>query len=331
MANPGWDRLWRIGPPVMSVRDRLRLGLATILILVGSALLGRFIDGLLIGLGTYTVLFGAIPSRPHRARVMASAGIGLIAAVGVGVAVSSSLALTLGAFVLAAFAGLALDTAMRLGPPGPYFFVLMVGGGTIIGRAGLGVTDVVAPLAAGAVVAFIAAVLGADKTGNASPDTSATADTSASPDTPATQSWARSFRERLTWPHPEAVMFARVVVAATLAFAIPVMAGGTHPFWAVLVAVLVLSYPGGRRIQVMRAIHRILGTALGFLAYWGWTLIHPPDVVTFAAMGILLWITMGLAAGNYGLACIAITLLALMMTQVLTRTSTRPPLPATDC
>ena len=75
-------------------------------------------------------------------------------------------------------------------------------------------------------------------------------------------------------------MFARVVVAATFAFAIPVMAGGTHPFWAVLVAVLVLSYPGGRRIQVMRAIHRILGTALGFLAYWGWTLIHPPDVVT---------------------------------------------------
>ena len=67
MANPGWDRLWRIGPPVMSVRDRLRLGLPTILILVGSALLGRFIDGLLIGLGTYTVLFGAIPSRPHRA------------------------------------------------------------------------------------------------------------------------------------------------------------------------------------------------------------------------------------------------------------------------
>ena len=195
MANPGWDRLWRIGPPVMSVRDRLRLGLPTILILVGSALLGRFIDGLLIGLGTYTVLFGAIPSRPHR---------------------------------------------------------------------------------------------------------------------------AHSFRERLTWPYPEAVMFARVVVAATLAFAIPVMAGGTHPFWAVLVAVLVLSYPGGRRIQVMRTIHRILGTALGFLAYWGWTLIYPPDVVTFAAMGILLWIAMGLAARNYGLACIAITLLALMMTQVLT-------------
>lgn len=42
---------------------------------------GRFVEGMLIGLGTYTVLFGAIPSRAHRAKVMTATGLGLIAAV----------------------------------------------------------------------------------------------------------------------------------------------------------------------------------------------------------------------------------------------------------
>lgn len=126
-------RFFALGPPVMSVADRLRLGLPTILVLVGFALAGRFLDGLVIGLGTYTVLFGAIPGRRHRALVMAVAGIGLVTAVCAGILAAGSLPWTLTAFLAAAVLAVVLDTAVRLGPPGPYFFLLMVGGGGVVG------------------------------------------------------------------------------------------------------------------------------------------------------------------------------------------------------
>lgn len=108
-----------------------------------------------------------------------------------------------------------------------------------------------------------------------------------------------------------------MLVAVVVVFTGLTLAGDEHPFWAVLVVVLVLSLPGDNRTLGLRTLHRVGGTLLGFLAYWAWTLIHPPHLVDFIAMGILLWITMALAPRNYGYACIAITLLALIMTQAL--------------
>lgn len=111
-------RLWALGPPVMPVRDRLRLGLPTIVILVGGALAGHLIEGLLVGLGTYTVLFGGIPARRRRALVMAGAGVGLLGAVVLGALVSDSLLLTLLAFVAVAALAVGVDSRYPLGPPG---------------------------------------------------------------------------------------------------------------------------------------------------------------------------------------------------------------------
>lgn len=292
-------RFFALGPPVMSVADRLRLGLPTILVLVGFALAGRFLDGLVIGLGTYTVLFGAIPGRRHRALVMAVAGIGLVTAVCAGILAAGSLPWTLTAFLAAAVLAVVLDTAVRLGPPGPYFFLLMVGGGGVVGAAGLGVADVVPGLALGAVIALVAAVAGPDR------------------DPPDEDGPAAGVCERLTWPHPDAVVFARVTVATVVTFAALTLVGDAHPFWAMLVVVLVLSFPGDRDALLVRTAHRVAGTAVGFLAFWAWTLVGPPTWVAFVAMGVLLWATMSLAPRNYGLACVAITLLALLMTQAL--------------
>ncbi|WP_295624014.1 FUSC family protein [uncultured Corynebacterium sp.] len=311
-----WSRIWRLGPPVMPVADRLRLGMPTILILVVGALMGRYLDALLVGLGTYTVLFGGIPGRRHRAIVMAAGGVGLVAAVSAGVAVAGSLPWTLVAFVGASLLAVVLDSAVRLGPPGPYFFTLMVGGGGIIGIAGFTVADVVPQLAAGAVVAFVAAVAGADRPEPTAGDGEGTESLD---DGPASTS-SRVFSDvlaRLTWPHPDSVTFVRVVVATLVTFAALTLANDSHPFWAVLVVVLVLSYPGDQGTLMLRTFHRVVGTAIGFFAFWAWTLVAPPAWVAFVAIGVLLWITMGLAPRNYGYACVAITLLALLMTQAL--------------
>lgn len=104
--------LWRLRPPVMSLADRARLGLPTIAVLVLAALLGHY----LIGLGTYSVLFGGIPDRRHRATVMALAGVGLVAAFSLGIAAAQSLPLTLLVFGIVTVAGVLLDRAIPLGP-----------------------------------------------------------------------------------------------------------------------------------------------------------------------------------------------------------------------
>lgn len=102
-----------------------------------------------------------------------------------------------------------------------------------------------------------------------------------------------------------------------LALTVSSWAGSAHPFWAVLVVVLVLSFPGERDAQTVRAVHRVAGTVVGFFLYWAWTLVDPPLTAGYVAMGVLLWFVMGMAPRNYGYACIGITLLALLMTQAL--------------
>lgn len=60
------------------------------------------------------------------------------------------------------------------------------------------------------------------------------------------------------------------------------------------------------------------GTVVGALLFWAWAGWNPVTAVDFLAMGVLLWVIMGLAPRNYGYACIAITLMALLMNLVLT-------------
>lgn len=305
-----WRWMWALRPAAMPLVDRLRLGLPTIVILVGSAFTGRFLEGLLIALGTYVVLFGGIPRRRHRAMVMVAAAVGLILSVCLGIVTAGSLPWTLLAYVVAALAAFTADTALRAGPPGPYFFVLMVGGGGIVGQSGMGVAQVLLPVSIGGIVAIIAAVAGKDHTD----DGGATARFGA---TLRFGALVRRTKERLRWPGHDSVMFVRVLLGAVVALSVTTLAGNAHPFWAVLVVVLVLSFPAEPRMQLLRAIHRVAGTAVGFFAFWAWSLLDPPALASFCAMGVLLWISMGMAPRNYGYACIAITLLALLMTQAL--------------
>lgn len=157
------QRLWGLKPPVLTLAERARLGLPTIAVLIGFAVGGHFLTGLLVGLGTYTVLFGTLPDRHYRARVMLVAGIGLLLSVCLGVAAADSLALTLVVYVTVGLAAAAVDHALPLGPPGPYFFLLMAGAGGVVGAAGMQFSQTIWPVAVGTVIAFTAAVADPDK------------------------------------------------------------------------------------------------------------------------------------------------------------------------
>lgn len=111
------QRILSLGPSLMPVATRARLGLPTIALLVVPALFGHFLIGLLMGLGSYTVLYGGVPGRRHRAAVMAATGVGLVTAVCAGLAASGSVVAPLVAYVAAALLGVALDEAVPLGHP----------------------------------------------------------------------------------------------------------------------------------------------------------------------------------------------------------------------
>lgn len=300
-----WRQVFALGPSAMPLAMRARLGLPTIALLVAPALFGHFLLGLLMGLGSYSVLFGAVPRRRHRAVVMAVTGVGLVAAVCAGVAVAGSLAASLAAYVIAAFLGVVLDEVVPLGPPGPYFFVLMVGGGGVVGQAGIGAAAILPWLCLGAVVAFVAAVAGRD-------------DPRARMPRIGVAGLPHRVADRLRWPGREARVFWRVVLAIGVVQVVMTALGDPHPFWAVLAAGLVLMPPKEPGALGLRAAHRVLGTLVGALAYEVWVSLVPGSVPAFLAMGVLLWLVMALSPRNYGYACVGITLLALLMTQELT-------------
>jgi uncharacterized membrane protein YccC len=79
---------------------------------------------------------------------------------------------------------------------------------------------------------------------------------------------AARVRQRLTWPSEHVVTVARILLAVVTLTVIAHAVHDPHPFWPVLVALLLLSYPGGTDVQVLRAINRVAGTVLGIFAYW---------------------------------------------------------------
>lgn len=120
--------LLRITPPLMPVRTTALLVAPVWAALVVDAALGRPISGLLVALGAYIVLFGGgQPLRP-RLRAYGIAAVGMLVAVTIGVLVGEHQLATWLAYLGVSVVAVLLCRYLDPGPPGPYFFVLMVGG-----------------------------------------------------------------------------------------------------------------------------------------------------------------------------------------------------------
>ncbi|PZP17174.1 MAG: hypothetical protein DI611_04485 [Brachybacterium faecium] len=90
----------------------------------------------------------------------------------------------------------------------------------------------------------------------------------------------------------------------------------------VLVAVLVLSYPGDRRALNVRALSRILGTLIGVLVFAPIAGLHLGSAGFVVALCVLLWFVARWTTRNYLIGSVLITVLALMMTVPLTANET---------
>ncbi|GEM_PF-4719220 len=122
-------------PPLMSWRTTLFLVAPVWFGLIFFTAIGQPIHGLLVALGAYIVLIGGgMPWKP-RLRAYVIAAVGLVVSVVVGMMNADSLLHTWEAYLAVALVAVVASLWLDPGPPGPYFFVLMVGGGLLLGPA----------------------------------------------------------------------------------------------------------------------------------------------------------------------------------------------------
>lgn len=290
-----------VRPPLMSVRTTALLVAPVWIGFLGGAASGRPADGLLVALGGYIVLFGNGQPVRQRLPIQLFAAAGLLASVAFGMLVGGSVWWTLLAYV-ATSAAMALFAARLFdpGPPGPYFFVLMVGGGTLLTPLG-GIGRVEPVIAVGCTLALAFSLLDSRIERYA-----------ARPATPAHLETGALLR------------LARLLAALALGVAISGWRGDRHPFWVVLVVVLILSVPGDGRTLTVRAVGRLLGTLIGIALFipisgahfgtWGFT----------AWLCLLVWPMARMTSRNYLLGSVVITVFALSLTVPLA--PAQPPL-----
>lgn len=99
-----------------------------------------------------------------------------------------------------------------------------------------------------------------------------------------------------------------------VAVAISAARGDAHPFWVVLVVVLVLSFPGDEWALTVRAIARVLGTIVGIVAFLPLSGAHFGTAGFTLLLCLLMWPMARVTSRNYLLGSAVITVFALALT-----------------
>lgn len=144
---------WEVRPPTRWP-TAVRASLAIAIPLTIATLAGHQAWGLLCGTGTFTVLYGAGRPLRSRIRVLFLVALGLIASMSLGALVSGNLVLAIAATMAVGAVATFLSHALRLGPPGAFFFVLIVGIGGYLPSHGIDPASLVLATTTGAVVAI---------------------------------------------------------------------------------------------------------------------------------------------------------------------------------
>ena len=115
--------------------------------------------GLLTGLGAFTVLYGPYTAGRFRVRLMSLVAVALTLCAALGVLTYRWPWLNLAALVVIAVVAALACGALKVGPPGSYFFVLVAGVGAYMAQSGQSPARVVAMTALGGVVAVVVGLL----------------------------------------------------------------------------------------------------------------------------------------------------------------------------
>lgn len=304
MRLPG--SLLGLGPHDGAHRVAARAGVSVLVPLLVLLAIDRLDWSAYAAFGAFTSLYGRTRIGGSRLRMQATLGLLLTVLITLGVLVGSYdgrawLAVPLAALV-AAGASVASDV-WQWHPPGALFPVFAF---TACASVPSSPSDAAtAALVAGLTAAF-AVVLG-----------SAGAWWGAARGRPAAAPTALVRGERRLRTHAVPCGLA-VLAAGSLA-----TAGGIgHPYWAMVSAVVPLA-ARTRSAQLIRGVHRVVGTGLGLLVAGVVLALEPAGLVLVLVVAALQVVAELLVGRNYALALVAITPLALLMVHLASPSPTR--------
>lgn len=296
--------LLKVGPHAEAHWVALRTGIAVAVPLTVLTATGRTQWAVYAAFGAFAAVYGRGSGYRRRAHMQVAAAITLTVAVVGGAAVSALLGTggsarwaVVGASALVAVAGSLVGDAVGWRPAGPLFAVFAVATCASVPAAPADIAA--AALVAGCSAAF-AVLVGLSGALSA----------------------RRRARGRLPSPpsglrllvdEPAVRRHAlRYAVAVLVAGSVATLVGIGHPAWAMVAAVAPLSVsdtPG----QVLRAAHRVAGTAAGLLVAAVLLSLGLTGGVLVLVVVLLQVVTEMLVVRNYGLAMLTITPLALLM------------------
>jgi hypothetical protein len=272
----------------------LRAGASVLVPLLVLWALGRTEWTIYAAFGAFTSLYGRNHAGLTRARMQVNLGVLLTLATAGGVLVGLTdqrawVAVPTTALV-ATIGSLASD-AQDWHPPGPLFLVFAFAAcASIPSRPG----DVVVAFDVAGATALLAVVIGNAGTW-----------------------WRGGHEDTASWPRASYAEVARrhvlrnglaVAAAGTIATA----AGIGHPYWAMVSAVVPLA-ARDLSAQVVRGVHRLVGTALGLVLAGVLLAVDPPAPALIGVVTVLQVAAELLVGRNYAVALVAVTPLALLM------------------
>jgi uncharacterized membrane protein YccC len=296
----------------LSIEVALRAALAVAVPLIALLAIGRLDLAPYATFGAFTAIYGSNEPYPHRARSVSVAALGFVTCTGLGILVAvlgAPLPLLVPLLLLVVAGGIVIGAVFRLLPAQPVFqtFALLV-----CAILPTPATDAWPRLAICTVVAVFSWLLTmcgwvirrlapkARSEGRIRPILLKELYRRTEID-------AGAIRDPRVWQ-----TVGENLVGLLLAGAIAITLGLGHAYWAVLTVVAVMPPPRARH-AISRAVHRVVGTAVGvvvtgLLLFWA-----PPFEVVVAAVIVCQGVTQLLVMRHYGAALVFMTPVALSM------------------
>lgn len=290
------------GPHAGAHRVAARAGISVAIPLLILVLIDRTDWAAYAAFGAFTSLYGRRSGYAERTGMQAMAALFLTLSVVLGATIAllpGSAWWTVPGAALVAFTGQIVSSAFHWHPPGSIFLVFGITvSASIPGRAEL-VPIAAAVAALSAVFAMLVGRIGALREPSHRPRAVVpTADLGAGLGDPV---------QRIT--------LLRLLIGILVAGTISTGLGGSHPSWAMVAVVATLTGPR-RQTQIVRGVHRVVGTLAGVLVAWPLLETHPSPIVMVLLIMVLQMTAELLVGRNYAVALLAITPLALLMGQL---------------
>ncbi|KRF37779.1 hypothetical protein ASG94_03195 [Nocardioides sp. Soil805] len=307
MASGLAAELVRVNPAAGAHRVAVRAAVSVAVPLLLLWSVDRVEWSIYAAFGAFTALYGRTHVHLSRLQMQAAAGALLVSVTVLGVVVGTSshrawLAVPV-AGVVAAIGSLFSD-AMDWHPPGPLFLVF-----AFAACASIPSHPVDVAVAAGVALASAAFAALIGYAGSAWRSIRV-------PGAPRT-TWRRTAFRDVARRH-----LARNVGGVVLAGSISTAAGIGHPYWAMVSAVVPLAATRPSA-QVVRGVHRVIGTFVGLAAAAVLLALDPGGLVLILVVVALQCAAELLVGRNYALALVAITPLALLMVHLAAPTPAR--------